>query len=91
MATSTIKQSAAKYKAISGITDSVGDISLSLNVQTSIPFAFLITGGNVPKTAARVFVQGSGGSVWWVKFVSDSEITNIANASVEGKVYYFDV
>ena len=75
-------------KEINGTTDRSGDITMDVLTNTYIPLAFVITGGEISKTAGRIFFQSADGGNWWVKFVDDANITNVTNKTITGTLYY---
>ena len=76
---------------ISGTTDGVGDINTGLNASLYTPIAFKITGGSIGKANPHLFLLANNGSSWWVKFINDGTLQNIANTAVEGTLYYADI
>lgn len=85
------KQNKVQTANVSGTTDSTGDINVQLSANSYIPVAFKVTGGNMPTTAPRMFFQTSQGTGWFIKFINDSTLANIANTTVEGILYYLAI
>ena len=80
-----------KTKSIDGTTDSVGDVELGLSPSQYIPISFRVTGGEVNKTSAILFLQTTNGASWWVKFISDNTLQNQASKTVTGTLYYLEI